>query len=125
MISKAILIGKITEKSTKKLKSGGYLTTLKIETVKTWRNKNKKTEESPNFHVVHFFDLLQQAVNKDVEIGDAIYLEGDINHKYIVSADGIEKWNYSIKANFFKKMMLQKELIEECDLEYEDNKGNR
>lgn len=98
MINKAILLGSIVNKESRFTKDGKSLCTITVETHKRYMDQNGKDCDESTWHIVNFFDRLGDAVKKNADVNDIIYVEGEMMHKKI-DDNGINRIVHSIKGN--------------------------
>jgi len=83
MINKAILMGRIGSKKYKQSKNGSYFLILSIATNKKYIDFKGLETKVTQWHNIHFFNNLTEIVNKYANVGDLIYVEGEITSKKI------------------------------------------
>lgn len=110
MISRATLIGTISKKIRGKAKNGIDFLTLMVVTRRAIRDRNGVTHyELPSTHPVNAYDRMAEMIDKELEEGDLVYVEGSIQNNPSMNS---EIWSYRIKADEIKKIISQ-------DVEYE------
>lgn len=102
MLNKVLLLGRVGKKYLKELKGGGNMTTLAIATNKRYVDSQGKANETTTWHNVNFFSKLADVAGKYTNVGDLVYLEGEVIHKEIVGKDGVKKWAYSVTGSEIK-----------------------
>ena len=102
MINKAIIIGRVGNKSDKTTKNGQEMVVLNIATNRKWTNKQGQSEEKTTWHTVNFFGKLAEIAKRYSHVGSLVYIEGEINHNQISSGENAGQWAYSITANQLK-----------------------
>ena len=95
MIARAIILGNVGNKKHKPVKTGGFMTTLSVATKVKFIDSQGSNQEKTSWHNVSFFNKLSDVVNNHVQVGDLIYIEGDINNKKLDDERGA-RWVYSI-----------------------------
>jgi len=121
MINKAILLGRIGKKDTKKTKNNNDLTSIAIATSRKWIDSQGQKQENTTWHHVHCFNKLAEIVKKYAHVGDLIYIEGKIHNNKIFK-DNQEKWVYSVTAQEIK--LLPNSNKKQTDEEFNHNFSN-
>lgn len=103
MLSKAILLGHIGTKKTKVLQNGTELTTISVATKRTYKDSSGEKQAITTWHNVNCFNKVGEIVNQYTEVGDLIYIEGEIRNTKLESQEG-NRWVYSVTANEIKLM---------------------
>lgn len=98
MINEVTLIGRVGKKDTRTLKNGSELSTIYLATNRKWTDSDGKTQEQTTWHNVNFFNKLSDIVKKYVEVGNLVYIKGEVNHKQITHGDRQGQWAYSVTA---------------------------
>lgn len=99
MINKATLLGRIGKKDFKDLKNGGHMCTLSIATSRKYMDSSGQRQEQTTWHNVNYFNKLAEIANKYANVGDLIYIEGEICNKKIEDGSGGFKFIYSITGS--------------------------
>ncbi len=102
MISTGILLGRVGKKQIKTLKSGGEFTTLSIATFKKYKDAEGKSQEITYWHNVQCFSRLSDIAVKYIEVGDLVYIQGEIQNKKIEEGERKGQYSYCIHANEIK-----------------------
>jgi len=101
MIAKAILLGRIGFKKTGSTREGVPIVTLSIATNKVYKTTKGEKKESTSWHTVNCFSKLADIAGKYANVGNLIYIEGNINSQK-TEKEGAEKWVYSVTASEIK-----------------------
>lgn len=101
MINRATLLGRIGKKDSKETQNGSHMTSLSIATNRRYIDSKGAQVDNTTWHTVYFFDKIADIANKYTEVGDLVYIEGEINNKKIEDANG-SRWVYSIKGSEIK-----------------------
>jgi single-strand DNA-binding protein len=101
MINKATLLGRVGKKEYKSIKSGGFMCALSIATSRKYIDSHSMKREITTWHNVNFFNKLAEIVEKHVNVGDLIYVEGEISNKKI-EENGVNRIIHSIIGNEVK-----------------------
>jgi single-strand DNA-binding protein len=102
MINKATLLGRIGKKDYKVTRNGVPLCSLSMATNRKHIDSQGNQAETTTWHYVNFFNKLADVTNKYTQVGDLVYIEGEISHKKVIDSSGTEKWMYSIVGNEIK-----------------------
>lgn len=119
MINHVTLLGRIGKKESKSTKLGKELCTLSIATNKRFIDASGKRKEITTWHFVNFFHKLADIANKYANVGDLVYISGEINNKKIED-NGVSRIYHSITANEIQIISNNKESPKYKD----DNFGN-
>lgn len=122
MINTAHLLGRIGNKSVKDLPSGNKLCTISIVTNRRYIDQNGKNAEADTWHTVYLYNKLAEIVINNTNIGDLIYITGEINHTKKESPDGTHKYFYSVNA---KEIKLLPRAIQPQRKQDDDINGNK
>ncbi len=102
MIAKAILLAHVGKKEYKPLKDGtSHMLKMSVATKNKFLDSKGQQQEIVTWHNVNFFSKLAETTNKFVEVGDLIYIEGDIRNVKIDDQKGV-RWVYSITGTNVK-----------------------
>lgn len=102
MVAKAIILGNIGRKEYKQMKDGSsYMLKMSVATKNKFLDSKGNQQEIVTWHNVNFFSKLAETTNKFVEVGDLIYIEGDIRNVKIDDQNG-SKWVYSVTGTNVK-----------------------
>lgn len=99
MVNKATLFGRISKKIVHEA------TPLKSRTVvylSTYRKHTDNKGEKKEFiytHPVNCFNKIAEIINKNTQVGDLLYVEGEIANKQIEDLSGNARWIYCINAS--------------------------
>lgn len=104
MTAFAHLIGHVGTKKTKPLDNGGFCTTISIATKNKFKDSKGLKHEVTNWHYVNFFARLAEVVDKYVEVGDMLYVQGEIRTKKLEGHEEDDKgrWIYSVTGSQIK-----------------------
>lgn len=83
MINRVTLLGRLGKKDYKKTKKGDMFCNLSISTNRKYIDSHGNVRELINWHHVYFFNKLAELTHKYGEIGELIYIEGEISNKKI------------------------------------------
>lgn len=102
MINTAMLLGRVGKKDTKTLRSGGDVTVLSIATSRKYKDSTGQAQEQTTWHNVSCFSKLAEIANKYVNVGDLVFVQGEIQNKKIESGERAGQYIYSVHANDIK-----------------------
>lgn len=101
MINKVTLLGRIGKKVYKPTRNGSYICTLSLATSRKYIDSKAQPTEITTWHIVNFFNKIAEVVEKYSNVGDLIYIEGEISNKKI-EEDGKNRIIHSIIGNEVK-----------------------
>lgn len=103
MLSKATLIGRVGKKQRQQLQGGSSRVYMSIATTKRYTDKNTgQKKESTSWHGVSFYGGLADVADKYAEVGNLIYIEGELSSQSQVGPDGKKFNSCSITAKELK-----------------------
>lgn len=98
-VSKAILIGRVgQEPENRQFPSGGGVTKISLATTEKWKGKDGSKQEETTWHTIKFYGGLADVVQKYVNKGDLLYVEGSIKTETWDKNDGSKGYATVIKA---------------------------
>jgi single stranded DNA-binding protein len=130
MINRVILLGRVGTKKFKPTKNGSIICMMNVATSKRYIDSKGNAIVKTTWHFVNFFNHLAEIANKISNIGDLIYVEGEIDIKKEVDSEGKEKIHYSIVANSVKviqtakKDQVSSQNYDSIGYSYESDKGS-
>ena len=99
MINKCHLLGRVGKKDHKALKNDTQLTNLSIATSRKYKDQQGNKQEKTTWHNVNLFGKLAEIAEKYVEVGDLVYIEGEMDNRKYTDKNGIERLMFSINGN--------------------------
>ncbi len=99
MFSSATLLGRVGKKETKTLKNGNEMTILSVATHKIFKDSEGEKKEQTTWHRVSCFGKVQEIAYAFAQVGDLIFIRGEIQHQQVQSGDKIGQFMYSLNAN--------------------------
>jgi len=102
MINQAMLLGRVGKKDNKQLKNGGEMTVLSIATSRKYKDSTGAAQEQTTWHNVSCFNKLAEIANKYVQVGDLVFVQGEIQNKKIEQGERAGQYIYSVHANDIK-----------------------
>lgn len=108
MVNQATILGRVGKIETKTTGTGMQVTNCSMVTSKKF-TKNGEKNEKVTWHNVTLFSKLAEIAEKYVNVGDMLYVQGEMDsHKY-TTQDGQERTKFFIVANDIKLMPRTKE----------------
>jgi single-strand DNA-binding protein len=101
MINKVTLLGRIGKKTYKPTRNGSHICTLSLATSRKYIDSKGQATEITTWHIVNFFNKLAEVVEKYSNVGELIYIEGEISNKKI-EEDGKNRIIHSVIGNEVK-----------------------
>lgn len=102
MINNIQILGRVGKKTTNISQSGKLIANLTIATNKKIKNANGQKETKTSWHHVTVFNKLAEIVQNYVNVGELIYVEGEIDYGKYTSKDGIEHNKTTVIARDIK-----------------------
>jgi single-strand DNA-binding protein len=100
-INKVILVGNLgADPETRYTASGGAITTAKVATSESWKDKQTgQQQERTEWHRVKFFGRLGEIAGEYLRKGQQVYIEGSIRTDKYTDKEGIERYATDIIAS--------------------------
>lgn len=96
-INKVILVGNLgADPEVRHTTSGGIVTTIRIATSKTWRDKQGQMQERTEWHRCKFFGKLAEIAGDYLRKGSQVYVEGSLHTDAYTDRDGVERYSTDI-----------------------------
>lgn len=108
MINSIHILGRVGKKDFKNLSNGKSVANLSVATFKKFKNQSGEQQEKTVWHNVTLFGSLSEVANNYVNVGDLIYIEGEVDNQKFTGNDGIEKFKSVIIASQLKMLPKQK-----------------
>lgn len=102
------ILGRVGRIETKPLSNGNTVTNISIVTSKKFVKDGEKQEKA-TWHNVTLFSKLSEIAEKYVNIGDLLYIQGEMDSQKYTGQDGIEKTKHFILGHEIKLMPKSKE----------------
>jgi single-strand DNA-binding protein len=99
MINIAIIQGRVGKKDTKMLSNGSEVTVLSVATNKRFKDAQGNPKEQTTWHNVSCFAKLCDIASKYVNVGDLVFIRGEIQNKKIEIGEKSGQYIYSLHAN--------------------------
>lgn len=127
MINKATILGRIGKKDFKPTKNGSFVCLLSIATNRNYIDSSGQKREITTWHNVNLFNKLAEVANKYANVGDLIYVEGEIVNKKI-EENGQSRVIHSITGSEIKLIPTNKksndstnDQVKKPDNDFNDN----
>lgn len=108
MINKVILLGALIKKTYRTTKKGAPLCQLQIITQKRFTDSQGIKRKTAAWHTIDCFSMLADTINKNAEVGDIIFVDGE-NCSREIEEGGRKIVVNSVTANEIKIMTLKKQ----------------
>ena len=108
MINQATIIGRVGKIETKTISTGTKITNISIVTSKKY-TKNGEKQEKVTWHNVTAFQKVAEIAEKYVNVGDLLYIQGEMDSQKYTSQDGQERTKHFIIAHTLQLMPKTKE----------------
>ena len=112
MINLGQILGRVGKIETKALASGVQVTNISMVTSKKYMKDNMKQEKS-TWHNITLYSKLSEIAEKYVQIGDLLYISGEMDNQKYTGKDGIERNRAFIIGHELKLMPKGKEYKKE------------
>lgn len=100
MYNKAIIMGNIGKMKAMNTSNGNRMVYLSVATNRNYIDKKSgEKKQHTTWHNVNVFDKTAEIVEKYLQVGDSVLIEGVINHNRRKKDDGTEEHIYSITAD--------------------------
>lgn len=99
-VNKVTLIGNVGKNpETKALPSGTAVTTLRLATTESWKDKaTGEKKEATEWHTVVFFDRLAEIAGQYLRQGSLVYVEGSLRTRKWTDKEGKDRYSTEIRA---------------------------
>ena len=109
-LNKVTLIGNLgKDPETRYMQNGDAVSNVTIATTDTWKDKDGQKQEKTEWHRVTFYRKLAEIVEKYLNKGDSVYLEGRLETRKWTDKTGVERYTTEIIANEMKMLGGKKE----------------
>ena len=96
-VNKVILIGNLgADPETRYLPSGDAVTSIRIATTETWKDKSGEKQEHTEWHRIGFFGRLAEVAGEYLKKGSQIYVEGRIRTRKWQDKEGQDRYSTEI-----------------------------
>lgn len=108
MINQGTLIGRVGKIETKTVSTGTKISNISIVTTKKY-TKNGQKEEKVTWHNVTAFQKLAEIAEKYVNVGDLLYVQGEMENQKYTDSQGQERMKHFIIAHALQMFPRTKE----------------
>lgn len=108
MVNQGTVLGRVGKIDNKITNSGVKISNVSIVTSKKF-TKNGQKEEKVTWHNITLFNKLAEIAEKYVNIGDLLYIQGEMDNQKYTTQDGQERVKHFIIAHELKLMPKSKE----------------
>jgi single-strand DNA-binding protein len=108
MINLAQVLGRVGKIDTRTTSTGTKITNISMVTSKKYV-KNGEKQEKITWHNITLFMKLAEIAEKYVNVGDLLYIQGEMDSQKYTSKDGQERTNFIIIASDIRLMPKSKE----------------
>ena len=112
-INRITIMGNVGQPPKIKKGDGYTIANFSIATSEKWKNKSGDTIEHTEWHRIVIYNKLAEVVEKYVNKGDKIYIEGKLKTSKYEDKNGIERSKTEIVANFMQMLGSKKAEQEE------------
>ena len=109
MINMGQILGRVGRIETKTVTTGNKITTISMVTAKKYLKEGVKQEKT-TWHNVTLFNKLADIAEKYVNVGDLLFVQGEMDSKKYTGKDGQEKNSFFLIGYELKLMPKTKEL---------------
>ena len=108
MVNQGTVLGRVGKIESKVTANGVKITNCSIVTSKKF-TKNGEREEKVTWHNITLFNKLSEIAEKYVNVGDMLYIQGEMDNQKYTTGDGQERMKHFIIAHDLKLMPKTKE----------------
>jgi len=103
MLNKVMLIGNVGNAPEIRVTASGLSVAMfSVATTKKWKDKDGKQQEDTQWHKVSFMGKPAEIIQKYVEKGTKLYVEGELVHRKWKDNAGVEKYATEVRGSEFK-----------------------
>jgi single-strand DNA-binding protein len=100
MVNKVILIGNLGADPEMRYTTGGdAITSIRLATSETWKDKNGEKQERTEWHRVVFFGRTAEIAGEYLKKGSLVYVEGRLQTRKWQDKDGQDRYTTEIIAD--------------------------
>ena len=103
MINKGMILGRVGKIETRTLSNGQKLSNISLVTSKKYTQDGEK-KEKVTWHNVTLFNKLAEIAENYVNVGDLLYVEGEMDTQKYQGKDGQEKQKFLVLGHELKLM---------------------
>jgi single-strand DNA-binding protein len=108
MVNQGTVLGRVGKIDTKTTSTGTKITNISIVTSKKFV-KNGEKQEKATWHNVTAFSKVAEIAEKYVNVGDCLYIQGQMDNQKYTDGNGQERTKHFIIANTLQLMPKTKE----------------
>ncbi len=108
MINQGTVVGRVGKIETKTTSTGTKISNISIVTSKKYVKNGEKQEKS-TWHNVTAFQKVAEIAEKYVNVGDLLYIQGEMDNQKYTTQDGQERTKYFIVAHTLQLFPKTKE----------------
>ena len=108
MVNQGTLLGRVGKIETRPMNNGQTVTNINLVTSKKYTKDGQK-QEKITWHNVTCFSKLSEIAEKYVNVGDLLYVQGEMDNQKYTGQDNIERNKSFIIAHELKLMPKTKE----------------
>lgn len=99
-VNKQILAGNVgAEPDARYMPDGTAVTTVRLATSKSYKDKDGNWQDATEWHTVKFFGKQAEYAASKIQKGTAIYVEGETRHRKWKSPDGQDRYATEVIAD--------------------------
>jgi single-strand DNA-binding protein len=99
-INKQILAGNVgAEPDARYMPDGTAVTSVRLATSKSYKDKDGKWQDATEWHTVKFFGKQAEYAASKIQKGTAIYVEGETRHRKWQDQDGKDRYATEVHAD--------------------------
>lgn len=111
-INKVILLGNVgNDPDIRTTQDGKAIANISLATTQSWRGKDGKDQEKTEWHKVVFFEPLASVVERYVQKGSKLYIEGSLKTRSF-EQDGVKRYMTEIAAKDMQMLDSKAEVKE-------------
>lgn len=123
-LNKAMLIGNVGREPRLKFTPGGIpVVTFRLATTESWKERNGSLREHTDWHTVVAWRSLAQTIDKIIQKGDKVFVEGKIQTRVFDDKTGIRKTVVEILADNVILIGKSKNRVQNENYNDENNDG--
>jgi len=114
-INKVILLGNVgNDPDIRTTQDGKAIANISLATTQSWRGKDGKDQEKTEWHKVVFFEPLASVVERYVQKGSKLYIEGSLKTRSF-EQDGVKRYMTEIAAKDMQMLDSKAEVKESSE----------
>jgi|TARA_B100001989_G_C24499279_1_gene443922 single-strand DNA-binding protein len=114
-INKVILLGNVgNDPDVRTTQDGKAIANISLATTQSWRGKDGRDQEKTEWHKVVFFEPLASIVERYVQKGSKLYIEGSLKTRSF-EQDGVKRYMTEIAAKDMQMLDSKTEVKESSE----------